>query len=141
MQRFRLESGGRIDRARPLSFTFDGIRYEGYAGDTLASALLANGVHMVARSFKYHRPRGIHSAGVEEPNALVQLAKVDACFAKVRKIRRELARAREELVGLARVLAVDRGVRLHDERLRDAAHNGGFPHLGVSDPCPASSTK
>ena len=48
-------------------------RYEGYAGDTLASALLANGVHLVGRSFKYHRPRGIVSAGVEEPNALVQL--------------------------------------------------------------------
>ena len=72
-QRFRLPSGGRIDRTRPLAFTFDGARYEGYAGDTLASALLANGVHMVARSFKYHRPRGIYTAGVEEPNALVQL--------------------------------------------------------------------
>ena len=51
------------------------MRYEGYAGDTLASALLANGVHLVARSFKYHRPRGIYSAGAEEPNALVQLAR------------------------------------------------------------------
>jgi sarcosine oxidase subunit alpha len=72
-QRFRLASGGRIDRARPLAFTFDGLQYDGYAGDTLASALLANGVHMVARSFKYHRPRGIYTAGVEEPNALVQI--------------------------------------------------------------------
>src|SRR4030095_16724134 len=72
-QRFRLASGGRIDRARPIAFTFDGVRYEGCAGDTLASALLANGVHMVARSFQYHRPRGIYTAGVEEPNALVQL--------------------------------------------------------------------
>jgi len=72
-QRFRLAAGGRIDRQRPLAFTFDGLRHQGYAGDTLASALLANGVHMVARSFKYHRPRGIYTAGVEEPNALVQL--------------------------------------------------------------------
>ncbi len=72
-QRFRLATGGRIDRARPIAFRFDGVRYQGYEGDTLASALLANGVHMVARSFKYHRPRGIYTAGVEEPNALVQL--------------------------------------------------------------------
>ena len=69
----RLPAGGRIDRARPLGFTFNGRRLEGYAGDTLASALLANGVHLVGRSFKYHRPRGIVAAGEEEPNALVQL--------------------------------------------------------------------
>jgi len=69
----RLASGGRIDRTRPLGFTFDGARYQGYAGDTLASALLANGVHLVGRSFKYHRPRGIFTSGAEEPNALVQL--------------------------------------------------------------------
>ncbi len=75
-QRRRLASGGSaIDRAQPLAFTFDGQRHEGYSGDTLASALLANGVHLVGRSFKYHRPRGIYSAGVEEPNALVQLAR------------------------------------------------------------------
>ncbi len=72
-QSYRLPVGGRIDRGRAFSFTFNGKRYEGYAGDTLASALLANGVHLVARSFKYHRPRGIYSAGPEEPNALVQL--------------------------------------------------------------------
>jgi heterotetrameric sarcosine oxidase alpha subunit len=72
-QRWRLPEGGAIDRARPLSFEFDGVRYEGCEGDTLASALLANGVHLVGRSFKYHRPRGIFSAGVEEPSALVQL--------------------------------------------------------------------
>jgi sarcosine oxidase subunit alpha len=69
----RLPAGGRIDRTRPIGFTFDGQRYQGFAGDTLASALLANGVHLVSRSFKYHRPRGIFSAGAEEPNALVQL--------------------------------------------------------------------
>ncbi len=72
-QRYREAAGGRIDRTKPFAFHFDGRRYEGFAGDTLASALLANGVHMVARSFKYHRPRGIFSAGAEEPNALVQL--------------------------------------------------------------------
>jgi sarcosine oxidase subunit alpha len=70
---FRLDAGGLIDRSRPLSFTFDGKAYRGYAGDTLASALLANGVRIAGRSFKYHRPRGIVSAGHEEPNALVEL--------------------------------------------------------------------
>jgi sarcosine oxidase subunit alpha len=69
----RLSAGGRIDRSRVLRFTFNGRSYQGHAGDTLASALLANGVSLVARSWKYHRPRGILSAGVEEPNALVQL--------------------------------------------------------------------
>ncbi|MBL9034146.1 MAG: sarcosine oxidase subunit alpha [Rhodospirillaceae bacterium] len=69
----RLGTGGRIDRSKPLRFTFDGKSYYGYQGDTLASALLANGVVLVGRSFKYHRPRGILSAGAEEPNALIQL--------------------------------------------------------------------
>ena len=68
---FRTASGGRIDRARTLRFTFDERELTGHPGDTLASALLAHGVHFVARSFKYHRPRGIVSAGPEEPNALV----------------------------------------------------------------------
>jgi sarcosine oxidase, subunit alpha len=68
---FRTQSGGRVDRAQLLRFTFDGRSYQGIAGDTLASALLANGVHLTARSFKYHRPRGIMAAGSEEPNALV----------------------------------------------------------------------
>src|ERR1700683_932033 len=74
-QPFRLASGGSIDRSRPLVFTFDGLDYQGYAGDTLASALVANGVHLFGRSFKYHRRRGILSAGAEEPNALVSLAR------------------------------------------------------------------
>ncbi|HEV7822789.1 MAG TPA: 2Fe-2S iron-sulfur cluster-binding protein, partial [Burkholderiales bacterium] len=73
-QPFRFASGGLIDRNRPLAFTFNGERLSGFAGDTLASALLANGVHLVGRSFKYHRPRGIVCAGADEPNALVQLA-------------------------------------------------------------------
>src|SRR3979409_2224690 len=72
---YRLPSGGRIDRQRTVRFTFDGKNYEGFAGDTLASALIANGIHLVGRSFKYHRPRGILSAGAEEPNALVTLAR------------------------------------------------------------------
>jgi methylglutamate dehydrogenase subunit C len=69
----RLAAGGLIDRRKALPFTFDGQNYEGHPGDTLASALLANGVTLVGRSFKYHRPRGILSAGPEEPNALVEL--------------------------------------------------------------------
>ncbi|MFI0928638.1 sarcosine oxidase subunit delta family protein [Streptomyces sp. NPDC021012] len=70
---FRAPTGGRIDRDTPLAFTFDGIRYEGFRGDTLASALLANGVVQAATSIKLGRPRGIFSAGVEEPNAVVQI--------------------------------------------------------------------
>lgn len=69
----RLPIGGAIDRATPIGFEFDGREYQGYRGDTLASALLASGTRVVARSFKYHRPRGIVGAGLEEPNALVQL--------------------------------------------------------------------
>jgi sarcosine oxidase subunit alpha len=75
-QPFRLTSGGRIDRAKTLRFRFDGREYEGHPGDTLASALLANGVRLVARSWKFHRPRGIFAAGMEEPSALVQLGDV-----------------------------------------------------------------
>ncbi len=66
-------AGGLVDRTKPLSFTFNAQQLTGYAGDTLASALIANGRRLVARSFKYHRPRGIFTAGSEEPNALVQL--------------------------------------------------------------------
>ena len=69
----RTASGGRIDRSRPVRFTFDGKSHQGFVGDTLASGLLANGIHLVGRSFKYHRPRGILAAGSEEPNALVTI--------------------------------------------------------------------
>ena len=69
----RLANGGLIDRSRPLSFTFNGNRLSGFEGDTLASALIANDVRVIGRSFKYHRPRGILTAGSEEPNALVTL--------------------------------------------------------------------
>jgi len=72
---FRTPSGGRVDRAQRIRFKFDGRTYEGLAGDTLASALLANGVHLTGRSFKYHRPRGILAAGSEEPNALVTVSR------------------------------------------------------------------
>ncbi len=73
MQSNRLADGGRIDRAKPLTFHFNGKRYDGYVGDTLASALLANGVSIVGRSFKLHRPRGIVGSGAEEPNAILQI--------------------------------------------------------------------
>lgn len=69
----RLHEGGRLDRSQPVSFTFDGRTYTGFVGDTLASALLANGVSTVARSFKYARRRGIVAAGADEPNAVFQL--------------------------------------------------------------------
>ncbi|RUV50718.1 sarcosine oxidase subunit alpha [Mesorhizobium sp. M7A.F.Ca.MR.228.00.0.0] len=72
-QSHRLTSGGLIDRSVPLNFRFDGKIFSGFQGDTLASALIANGVKLVGRSFKYHRPRGILTAGSEEPNALVEL--------------------------------------------------------------------
>ncbi len=74
-QPFRLAGVGSVDRSRPLTFTFDGLLHQGYVGDTLASALLANGIHLVGRSYKYHRPRGILSAGAEEPNALVAVSR------------------------------------------------------------------
>jgi len=70
---FRLPAGGRIDRTRWLSFTFNGSRYAGHPGDTLASALLAQGLRLTARSFKYHRPRGISGAGLDESASYVEL--------------------------------------------------------------------
>ena len=70
---FRVTSGALTDPARACGFRFDGRALHGLAGDTLASALLANGVRQVARSFKYHRPRGIVTAGPEEPCALVDV--------------------------------------------------------------------
>jgi sarcosine oxidase subunit alpha len=73
MSGFRLPKGGLIDRASPLSFRFDGKAFAGFAGDTLASALIASGTHLMGRSFKYHRPRGAVTAGSSEPNALVEV--------------------------------------------------------------------
>ncbi|HLY51798.1 MAG TPA: 2Fe-2S iron-sulfur cluster-binding protein, partial [Steroidobacteraceae bacterium] len=87
----RIPSGGRVDRARPLNFRFDGRSFRGLAGDTLASALLANGVHLIGRSFKYHRPRGILAAGAEEPNALVTVRRDAArCTPNLRATQVEL---------------------------------------------------
>jgi sarcosine oxidase subunit alpha len=77
---FRLPTGGRIDRRQAIHFSFDGKRFVGCQGDTLASALLANGVHLVGRSFKYHRPRGIVAAGADEPNALVGVGNAQARY-------------------------------------------------------------
>lgn len=74
----RLAKGGRIDRSQALSFTFNGQTYQGFAGDSLAAALLANGVDIVGRSFKYSRPRGIVAAGAEEPNAVLQIGSTEA---------------------------------------------------------------
>ncbi len=71
----RIDGKGLIDRSKPLSFSFDGKSYRGFAGDTVASALLANEVKLMGRSFKYHRPRGALTAGSEEPNALITVGK------------------------------------------------------------------
>src|ERR1700712_4226640 len=75
MTAYRVSSGGIIDRGTSLGFSFDGKRLQGLGGDTLASALLANDQLLVARSFKYHRPRGIVTAGSAEPKALVTIGK------------------------------------------------------------------
>ena len=77
-QKFRLTDGGRIDRDQPVRFTYRGKRYKGFKGDTLASAMLANGQNLVGRSFKYGRPRGIMAAGADEPNAILQLGATEA---------------------------------------------------------------
>ena len=73
MKAQRLPSGGRINRGRPIEFSFNDRNYQGFEGDTLASGLLANGLRLFGRSFKYHRPRGVFGSGSEEPNAIVQL--------------------------------------------------------------------
>jgi sarcosine oxidase subunit alpha len=86
----RLKNGGRIDRTRPLEFRFNGKHYTGFAGDTLASALLANDVTLVSRSFKLHRPRGILGAGAEEPNAIVQVGNGASALPNMRATQVEL---------------------------------------------------
>ena len=72
-QSYRISNEGLLNRNKEISFKFNGTKYTGYEGDTLASALLANGIHLVGRSFKYHRPRGFFGAGVDEPNAKLQI--------------------------------------------------------------------
>ncbi|MDH3762770.1 MAG: sarcosine oxidase subunit alpha family protein [Gammaproteobacteria bacterium] len=89
-QAFRTGHGGHVDREREIEFTFNGKPYTGLAGDTLCSALLANGVHLVGRSWKYHRPRGVVSAGAEEPNAIFQLEKGNRTIPNARGTQVEL---------------------------------------------------
>ena len=95
MSRYRISGGGRVDHGAPVSFTFDGKSYQGLRGDTVASALLANGVHLMGRSFKYHRPRGAVTAGSEEPNALIGTSRGPGRFepntrATVQELRKDL---------------------------------------------------
>ncbi|MFV0359620.1 sarcosine oxidase subunit alpha family protein [Tropicimonas sp.] len=102
----RLSDRGRIDRTTSLPFTFDGRRLSGHPGDTLASALLANDIRLVGRSFKYHRPRGIMTAGSEEPNALVEIGDGATCVPNVRATMQELhqglqVRSQNRLGGLS----------------------------------------
>ena len=90
LQRFRNLAGGLIDRDELIEFTFDARPFFGYRGDTLASALLAHGVRVVGRSFKYHRPRGVMAAGVEEPNALVTVGEGARAQPNLRATRVEI---------------------------------------------------
>ena len=89
-QNFRVDKIGLVNREKKISFKFNGKSYFGYEGDTLASALIANGVHLVGRSFKYHRPRGFFGAGVDEPYAIVQLYKNNETEPNVRATEQEL---------------------------------------------------
>ncbi len=89
-ENFRLDKGGLINRNKKISFIFNEKKYFGYEGDTLASALLANGVHLVGRSFKYHRPRGFFGAGVDEPYAIVQMNRNNEVDPNVRATEQEL---------------------------------------------------
>lgn len=86
----RLGEGGRIDRDRPLTFTYNGRSLQGCAGDTVASALLANGISLIGRSFKLHRPRGIVTAGADDPNTLVQIGRGAATIPNLRATQTEL---------------------------------------------------
>ncbi|NOX74228.1 MAG: FAD-dependent oxidoreductase, partial [Alphaproteobacteria bacterium] len=88
----RLSTGGQLDRSQQIPFSFDGQTYLGFKGDTLASALVANDVRLVARSFKYHRPRGILTAGSEEPSALMQIGTGADSNPNVRATTQELYR-------------------------------------------------
>ena len=89
-QRFRTETGGRVDRENEVQFSFNGKNYTGLKGDTLCSALLANGVHLIGRSWKYHRPRGVITAGAEEPNAIFQIEKGNRTIPNARGTQVEL---------------------------------------------------
>ncbi|SLN55918.1 Aminomethyltransferase [Pseudoruegeria aquimaris] len=86
----RIDGAGLINRNKPVTFSFDGRSYQGFEGDTLASALLANGVRLMGRSFKYHRPRGVFTAGSEEPNALMTVGRGAAQTPNVRATVQEI---------------------------------------------------
>jgi sarcosine oxidase subunit alpha len=89
-QNFRLDNGGLINRDKKISFKFNGKNYSGYEGDTLASALIANGGRLVGRSFKYHRPRGFFGACVDQPYAMLQFTRTDESIPNVRATEQEL---------------------------------------------------
>ncbi len=89
-QEFRIENQGLIDKSKKISFKFNGKKYFGYEGDTLASALIANGIHLIGRSFKYHRPRGFFGAGVDDPYALVQLIRNNESIPNIKATEQEL---------------------------------------------------
>lgn len=86
----RIDGKGRVDRTRPVEFTFDGKEFGGFAGDTLASALMGADVRLMARSFKYHRPRGVLTSGSEEPNALVTVTRAGDAEPNVRATMQEI---------------------------------------------------
>ena len=90
MTEYRVAGKGRVDHDTPVKFTFDGQTVTGLKGDTVASALLANGQHLMGRSFKYHRPRGVVASGAEEPNALVNLGTGDTLEPNQRATTTEL---------------------------------------------------
>ena len=90
MSALRLAEGGRIDRDEPVAFSWDGKTLNGYKGDTLASALLANRQAVLGRSFKYHRPRGLMSAGVEESGAIVTIGEGNRTDPNVKATMQEL---------------------------------------------------
>ena len=89
-QEFRLNDVGLINRDKRISFKFNGKKYFGYEGDTIASALMANGTHLVGRSFKYHRPRGFFGAGVDEPYAILQLERNNERDPNIRATEQEI---------------------------------------------------
>ena len=97
MSGYRLTSGGRVDRSKGVNFTWDGTRHIGYAGDTVASALMAHGVRVFGRSFKYHRPRGVMSAGIEESGAIVSLGSGAKRVANVKATTTEIVEGLEVL--------------------------------------------
>ncbi|TGV83741.1 hypothetical protein EN801_032145 [Mesorhizobium sp. M00.F.Ca.ET.158.01.1.1] len=115
-----------------MRFTFDGVAYTGHGGDTLASALLANGVTLFGRSFKYHRPRGLLSAGVEEPNALVTVLKGEFKLSEDQAHRVMITAHRH---GVCVVAVFTRDVaETKATRATDAGKAKGYPLLFTTEP-------